>query len=566
MLFTENPGMIPPVAASWRRDLLVLSLLGALLFGFRLGSYPLANPDEGRNAEIPREMLATADFVTPRLNGVNYFEKPPLVYWLVAGALKVFGENEWAVRLTPALFALGGGLLTYAAARRLQGREAGLAAAMVLGTSLLYFGLSRILILDMAVSVLMSATLFCFILGVNEAPGSRRRWLFYGLYASAALATLTKGMIGFLVTGAVMFLWLLVFNHWKRLRPLYLPTGLLVFLAIAVPWHLLAASRNETWAHRYFVYEHFERFSSTAASRPGPWYYFVPIVLLGLFPWVGFLPAALRAALKGGWDARRQNANAWFFVTWIVFIFLFFSKSQSKLAPYILPIFPPLALLIGAWLARAASIESSRLRVGFRVFSFVAGLLAVALILAVTKIGLVIRDAEQALVLRPYALTMAAILATGGICAPALARLRGDRTGLVAMAATMALFFGALTFAAPEIQKPGTKPLAEIVNARARPADRVMHYHEFFHDFTFYAGRVVDVVAFKGELELEEDATARGSGRFMGEPEFRAAWALPGRVFAVARKRDMKELLSDPTFRYHLLGETRDHYLFSNQP
>src|ERR1051326_2044244 len=109
---TENHG--PSALTAWRRDLLWLTLGFGLLFFFRLGSYPLSNPDEGRYGEVPREMLATGDFVTPRLNGVNYFEKPPLVYWLTAGAEKIFGLNEWSVRAIPALFAIWGVLITYA--------------------------------------------------------------------------------------------------------------------------------------------------------------------------------------------------------------------------------------------------------------------------------------------------------------------------------------------------------------------------------------------------------------------------------------------------------------------
>ena len=126
------------------------------------------NPDEGRYAEVPREMIATGDWVTPRLDGVNYFEKPPLMYWAVAACLRVLGPGELSVRLAPPVFALGGVLLAYAAARRLFGRPAGIGAAVVLGTSAFYAGLARLLILDMAVSVLMSATLFCFILGIRE--------------------------------------------------------------------------------------------------------------------------------------------------------------------------------------------------------------------------------------------------------------------------------------------------------------------------------------------------------------------------------------------------------------
>jgi 4-amino-4-deoxy-L-arabinose transferase-like glycosyltransferase len=489
------------------------------------------------------------------------------MYWAVAVSLELLGPGEWSVRAVPALFALGGVLLTYAAARRISGRAAGLAAALVQGTSLFYFILGHALILDMAVSVLMSATLFCFILGVREPPGWRRRWLFYGLYASAALATLTKGLIGFLVTGAVMFLWLLVFNQWKRLRPLHLPTGALLFLAVAAPWHILAALHHASWMHRYIVYEQFERFTSPVASRPGPWWYFAPIVLLGLFPWTGFLWAGLRDAVRGGWVDRAKNADIWFFLTWAGFIFLFFSASHSKLPPYILPVFPALAVLIGRQLAPAFTAGSPSLRGGLVVFSLFCGLLAVALSAVVMRPGLVHgMSAHQAEALRPPAFTMAAVLLLGGVLAPWLGRTRGPRAALGALVATLALFCGVLTYAAADIQKPGTKKLALLVRTLAQPGDRVMHYHEFFHDFTFYAGRVVDVVAFKGELELEEDAAARASGRFLDDAAFRRVWMQPSRIFAVARKRDVTELFADPAFSYHLLGQTEDHYLFSNQP
>ena len=560
--------------------MLLLALAFGALYFFRLGSYPFSNPDEGRNAEIPREMLASGDWVTPRLNGVNYFEKPPLVYWATAAMEKIFGENEWAVRAVPALFALWGVLMTYSAARRLHGRNAGLLSAGVLGTSLLWFAIGHIPILDMAVSVLMACALFSFLLGVREPPGAARRWWFYKLYASMALATLAKGLIGFLVTGAVMFLWLLVFDQWKRLRPLYLPRGALLFLAIAAPWHVLAALHNETWVHRYFVYEHFERFLTSAASRPGPWYYFIGILIAGLIPWTGFLWPALRDAARGGpfdgltagelrasWARRKENADAWFLVTWAVFIFFFFSVSKSKLPPYILPIFPALAVLIGAWLARAVEENAvARVRVGLGVFSFLCGALALALCVVVARPELVKMDVAQALVLQPPAFAMAAVLLLGGIFAPGVVKTKGVRPALAGVVATMALFFAALQFAAPAINKPGTKALALFVKAHAQPGDRVLHYHEFFHDFTFYAARTVEVVAFKGELELEEDAAARASGRFMDEAAFRRLWAQPGRVFAVARQQDVKELFADPGFRYHLLDRSPDHYLFSNQP
>jgi 4-amino-4-deoxy-L-arabinose transferase-like glycosyltransferase len=550
------------------RDYTALALVFGVLFFFKLGSYaPLSNPDEGRYAEIPREMVASGDWVTPRLDGVNYFEKPPLVYWVAAGCLRLLGPGEGAMRTASAAFALWGVLLTYGAARKLYGREAGLSAAAVLGTSLFYFAIGHILLLDMAVSVLMSRALFSFLLGVREPVGAQRRRHFYALYISAALATLAKGLIGFVLTGAVMFLWLLALRQWKRLRPIHLPSGALLFLAIALPWHILVALRNPTWFHRYVVYEHFERFLSPVASRPGPWWYFVPVIVAGLFPWIAFLWPAARESVRGGWARREENASAWFLLIWAGFIFLFFSSSHSKLVPYILPVFPPLAVLIGAWFSRTAVQGLGKVPRAVWVFSATCGVLAICLGAVVLHPEMARLAADKALALRPYAAGLAGVLVAGAILVPRHARTHGVRTAQIGIFVMMALFLGILTCAAPHLPvKPGTKPLALIVKAQAVPADTVVHYHEFFHDFLFYSGRTVDVASYKGELELEEDPVVSASGRFMDEKGFRLLWNGRARVYAVARKTDVRELFADRAFQYHLLGETEDHYLFSNQP
>jgi 4-amino-4-deoxy-L-arabinose transferase-like glycosyltransferase len=558
---------LDPAPATCRRDLACLALIFGLLYFFQLGDSTLVNPDESRYAEIPREMVATGEYVLPRLNGVLYFEKPPLMYWSVAGFLKMFGPDELAMRATPALFALLGVLLTYAAARRIHGRLAGLASAVVLGTSLLYFALARILILDMAVSVLMSATLFCFILGVREPPGTRRRWLFYGLYACAALATLTKGLIGFLVTGAVMFFWLLIFNQWRRLRPFYLPTGVLLFLAIAAPWHLLAAQRNDAWAHFYFIHEHWERFTTTVGhDRYEPWWFFIPVVLGGLFPWLGFLWPAVRDALAGGWARRKENADAWFFVTWAAFIFLFFSKSHSKLIPYVLPIFPALAVLIGAWIARVIKDDDRpRMRTGMWIFSAFSAILGLGIAYAVLRPG-IIRRAAQMEALRADGLYSAFALIAGALAVHWLWRRKNALATVGAMAASITVLLLALAHAQDEIARPGTRDLAEYYHGHARPGDVVYHYNEYFHDFSFYARSEVGLVGDPGELELAIDPAARASGRFIDQAEFRRQWTGPRRIWVVARKEEAAKLFADPAFRYYLLDESRSHYLFINQP
>lgn len=549
---------------SWRRDILWLLLAFSVLFGFALGNRPLANPDEGRYAEIPREMVASGDWITPHLNGIPYFEKPPLVYWTVAAALQVFGGSEWAMRLTPALFALGGVLLTYAATRRLFGRDAALGAAIVLGSSVLYFALARLLILDMAVSVLMAATLFCFILGVREPAGAQRRWFFYGLYASAALATLTKGLIGFLVTGAVMFLWLLIFNQWKRLRPFYLPSGVALFLAIALPWHVLVALRNPDWVQAYLVREHWQRFT-VDLGRQQPWWFFIPIVAVGFFPWTGFLWSAWREALRGGWARRQENADVWFFGIWAGFMFLFYSKSQSKLIPYILPVLPALAVVVGLWLARRwEQREALRLRAGFAGFSLGCTILAGTLMVAVTRPGL-IKDAAQAEALRPFGWSMAAVLLLGGGVVWLLGR-RDVRVGVAAMAATMAIFYSLLSMAATDIQRPGTRELALFARARLQPEDRVYLYWGFFHDFVYYSKRTVGLVDYTDELGAQFLKPAERAARFITTEELCRQWSESRRVWLVVRKRDTAALFGNAAFRHHVIAENRVYFLLSNQP
>lgn len=316
------------------------------------------------------------------------------------------------------------------------------------------------------------------------------------------------------------------------------------------------------------VFEHFERFLTPAASRPGPPTYFVWILLGGLVPWTGFLFNAVREAVRGGWAQRKENLVAWFLIVWAAFVFLFFSASKSKLPPYILPIFPALAVLIGMRLAHAMRVTDGGrgLRTSFWINTAVNGLLAVALMVVVLRPALLKLTPERAQALQGPAVAMAVALLGGAAVALWCLHRRSLPSAVLSVLGSSFLFFGALQFAAPNINKPGTKDLALIVKARAKPGDRVMHYHEFFHGFTFYAQCVVDVIAFKGELETEEDEAARNSGRFWEEAAFRDAWKGPARLWVVARRRDVATLFADQTFCFPLIAQTGDHYLFSNQP
>lgn len=541
---------------SWLRDLLLLFLMASLwLCGF-LGTRPLANPDEGRYSEIPREMAESGDFVTPRLNGVKYFEKPPLLYWLSALTFRAFGVSQFTARLWNGLFAVMGVMMTYAAARMLHGRSAGIWSAVVLATSLLYYGLTHIVLLDMAVAVEMAGALFAFLLGVREPAGRRRMGFFLAFYVFMALATLTKGLIGFMLPGAVAFLWLLLLNRWRSLWPFYPVVGIVLFLGIAAPWHVLAALANPSadgtvwpgyarglafhqthqntgWTWFYFVNEHFLRFTTKEHGRYEPWWFFLPVLVGGLFPWTVFGWQAVKESLAGGWKARKENAEAWFLVIWSVFIVLFFSKSQSKLIPYILPVFPAVAVLVGSHLAAVFSAGAlDRGRGGARVFAGLLVLFAIAVIVMPAPKNQPDFEAQLP-VLKP--LLAGVMLAGAGLTIVLIRRNQASGVRMGMAVSTMAVLM-TLTYVAQELDHSSSKDFATILETRIKPEDRIYTVGIYPQDLPVYLNRLVSVVEYQGELQFGIDAEPSVSaGRYLDREAFFKQWAEPGTSYALMR-------------------------------
>lgn len=569
MLSSTEPGaasaslQLASPEPGYGRDLWRLAIVLGLFFFAFLGVRPLSNPDEGRYTEIPREMALTGDYITPRLNGVKYFEKPPLVYWLSAVTFEVVGVNEWSARFWCATFAVLGGLLTYAAGRALYGREAGLFSAIVLSLSLLYYALSRVILTDLVVAVLIAAALFSFVLGIREPAGSRRRLLFWAFYASMALATLTKGLIGVVLPCAVIAMWVIALNQWSRLRSGYWLSGVLLFFAIAAPWHILAAQANADFLNFYFVHEHFLRFTTQVHGRYQPWWFFVPVVIAGLFPWIVFAPQALKLNFVGGWRGRGKEAESWFLVIWLVLIVAFFSKSQSKLVPYVLPVFPAAALLIGRYLAARWGNGATRdVRIGLWVF---AGL-ATALAIAITTAPIPSKYPELAATLRPWRFVLGPALVLGAM-AVAWSNLRGTiRSGLFAMAVTCIAFFTSTNWVAGLADTRSTKALAAAIKPQLQPGDAVFCVGEYMQDFPVYLDRLVDVVDYEGELAFGIHAEpTRTASRFIDGSTFLRRWRETPTAYALMQKRAMPAWFADPTVPRKAVAETSRYMLFVNR-
>ncbi len=560
------PAVAGTAPCKWCKDLLILTLVTALWFCALLGVRPLSNPDEGRYTEIPREMAATGDFVTPRLNGVKYFEKPPLVYWLSALTFREFGVNEFTTRLWGGIFSMLGVLLTYIAGRAIYGRAAGIAAAVVLATTLIYYALSQIILLDMAVAVTMSGALFAFILAMREPRGRRRFGLFMVFYMFMALATLSKGLIGFALPGAVIFLWVLLLNRWRALWPFYPFVGTILLLAIAAPWHILAAQANHSdikehdFAWFYFIHEHWLRFTTRIHGRYHPWWFFLPIFLVGLFPWIFFTAQAWRDSFSDGWKARKKYPEAWFFLIWTVFIVAFFSKSQSKLIPYILPVFPAVAVLIGRAVAGVwTGVPEAKFRCAGWAFVVAAGLLAGAVIFYPTPDDQ--PDIAAKLPLLRATVSCALLLGAG---ATSLGLRRNQpQFVLCAIAVTSAAFMFALNIGGGDLDKASTKKFAMMLKPMLKAEDRVYSVGNYAQDLPAYLDRLVSVVEYQGELEFginaEADLTAR---RFLNRQDFFKQWNEPGDAYAVIRRNVYDKWFSNSGIPYEELLKT-DRYVLA---
>lgn len=362
MLSAASPSASLPLSALTRGRAVALLLVFTAIWFSTLDYRRLMHPDEGRYAEIPREMAASGDWITPRLNGIKYFEKPALQYWITAAAYSIFGVHEWTARSWPALSGFLGVLFIGYVGLRLGGSRLGLYSAAVLGSSAAYVLGAQVLTLDAGVTFWMSVGLGSLFIAQRDdaTPGEERGWML-AAWAALALAVLSKGLIGLVLPGAALVIYTLLQRDWSLWRRMHLIGGLLLFLAISAPWFVVVSLRNGEFFDFFFIHEHFARFMTHQAHREGAWWYFIPVLIVGLLPWAAVLLWTVRSIWTGA--PVNRNGFSWqrFALVWSAFIFVFFSASDSKLPWYILPIFPALALVLGWQLTVLPRITLARL-------------------------------------------------------------------------------------------------------------------------------------------------------------------------------------------------------------
>ena len=487
---------------------LLIVFAAALLYV--LGVRTLVPPDEGRYAEMAREMFASGDWITTRLNGIKYFEKPPLQTWMNALSFQLSGVGEWQARLWTGLCGLLGVVVTGIAGRRVFGARIGFYAALVLGSSFYWVACSQANSLDMSLASMMTLAL-CGLLVAQRGDATsseQRNWMLL-CWAGMALAVLSKGLIGLVLPGAVLVLYSVFARDLRIWTRLHLVKGLLLFLLIAAPWFVLVALKNPEQPHFFFIHEHFDRFLKTEHHREAPWWIFFALIAAGSLPWLGVLAQSLALGARrfSDADADADSGKPGAFrprlllFIWVVFITLFFTKSNSKLPGYIVPVFPALALLVAVYLD-VGTRRSRMLTAGL------GALLGAGLLAFVPFMERLAKHPGEDVVYaacQPWVLAAGLVLLVGGLLSMLYARqMVRDLSVLVlaiaGFAGTQLLLAGFEPIAAV---RAGSAMLPALKAAGAMdPATRVYSIGMYEQSLTFYMGRPVTLVAFLDEFEF----------------------------------------------------------------
>jgi 4-amino-4-deoxy-L-arabinose transferase-like glycosyltransferase len=567
------------------RRLWWLLIAVAVIWFSNLEYRKLIKPDEGRYAEIPREMVVSGDWVTPRLNDLKYFEKPPLQYWTTAAAYEVFGEHQWTSRLWAALTGFAGIFLVWFAGLRLFGRETASYASILLGSSMLYALMAHINTLDMGVTFFITLGIVALLLaqqgyeslqnrpeqvemlgaaqratrhtnevGEEQASTQRgrstaqqvikasRNWMLLA-WAALALAVLSKGLMGLVLPGAALFIYMIVQRDFSVLKRMHWLAGLAVLLLITAPWFYLVMKANPEFFQKFFIYEHYTRFTTKELGRYQPWYYFIPVLLAGMLPWTLLMFDTLITTWRANKLPDKVFNGAHFLLVWAVFIYLFFTVSGSKLPSYILPMFPALALLMGKQLA---GMDARRL------FWLISPMLPLML-LAASFAPFTSRLADTPLQLQGYSayawwLTVAALVWLLGVIA-ALVLLRRPDAVEHKFAAVLVLAIS--TLIAAQLGTSGYNTIAkersayyiaEAIRPYVKPDEPFYSVDSYEQTLPFYLKRTLTLVQFQDEMAFG----------IMQEPQ---RWVPDYASFAKVWKQQSEALAMMPVETYKRLKQ-----------
>ncbi len=530
------------------RQLWWLLAFVALIWFSNLEYRTLIKPDEGRYAEIPREMVASGDWVTPRLNDLKYFEKPPLQYWATATAYEIFGEHQWTARLWTGLTGFAGLLLVWLTGLRLFGREAAIYSALLLSSSMLYAMIGHINTLDMGVTFFISLGIFSFLLA--QQPNSEK-WMLLA-WAGLGLAVLSKGLMGIVLPGATVFIYCLVRRDFSVLKRMSWLKGLAVFFAITIPWFYLVIKANPEFFDKFFIYEHYTRFMTKELGRYQPWYYFVPILIAGAMPWTALLFDTLFHIGRPSGSGKPFHP-ALFLLIWAVFIYFFFSISDSKLPSYLLPMFPAMALLMGR---RMVEIRE-RLLFWYLTAPLPFGLALLAVSFNVARFA----DTPNQKELYPHYeiwLVSASLILLAGILAGMMQLWKNRKLPaviIISIAALLATQLGVSGYNTVARER-SAKHIAEAIRSEIKPGVPFYSVLTYEQTLPFYLKHTFTLVQYQDEMGF---GIKQEPSRWVPTlADFKKVWEEQPRAYAIMQVQTYP-ILQQMGFRMRIIFKDRQH-------
>jgi 4-amino-4-deoxy-L-arabinose transferase-like glycosyltransferase len=484
-----------PLAAKRQSYLLAsIILVCSITFLIGIGRLALTGPDEPRYAEVAREMYVTGDYISPRLAGCLWFEKPVLVYWMAAVSFRFFGVGEFAARLPSALSAMLAALAIFFGLRRIVSPAWAVSSSLALATFGLFIGFARSITMDM---VLASAIAVALIAGFRSTTSDGRSRLAYWAvcWAAVGLACLAKGFVSIILVGLVLGPYLIITGQWKRVGPREIVIAIAATVAVAGVWYVPVVLRNgQEFIDKFIIEHHFLRYLTPVHKHPQPPYFFLFIALAGMMPWTFLIiPALVRIR---NLRPRRgiEDSLLTFAWIWLVTPLLFFSFSSSKLPGYILPVFPALAILIGA--------ELERIWRGNRSHAITAGLwLTAALVLTIGIAFVIYLGRQEVSTLWWHTILKWGPVAVGLLAIGALARSRTRQFLLATGGVALLVVTGSVVLLLPHLsQTLSHKTLSLEVASRLTPGEKVAFFQMKEFAPAFYCeGRIVCGVG-KGTL------------------------------------------------------------------
>jgi 4-amino-4-deoxy-L-arabinose transferase-like glycosyltransferase len=532
-------------AKRWLYDVAALIVLASLCFFFGAGKIALLGPDEPRYAEVAREMFASGDYISTRLCGCPWFEKPALFYWLAAGSYRLFGVSEFSARFASGCMATITVLALYFALSRAVSRQLARLAAFALLTSAIFIVYSRAATPDMSLAAAMSLAILSGYLA-SRSTGRTAFWFMSLCFAALGLSLLAKGLVGILLVGAILLIYFTIAGRLRFIRWRFLSIWIPVFFLVAATWYLPVTLRyGWQFINEFFIEHHFKRYLTNTYGHPQPFYFFTFIAIAGVLPWTFFLvPAVCRLrSLK----PRINEKDSLLTLAWIWFIIplLFFSISESKLPGYLLPVFPALAIIIGAELERIIAGEQTRL---IKIAEWLTAFVTVAVTLGfcwyLKKVGAQGSGFAILLWIVPVAFALL------GLWVLAKSKRR-EALGCVA-AAVFSVIIGGASLLFPQLNNEiSLKRLSLEAAAALRPDEKIGFYILKEFSPVFYAqGRVVCGMG-EGDVlnALREDKLVAPLELY------------PSLIF-ITRERWVEGLKKDPRFDVEYIAQQDEFYAF----